>query len=270
MLASFLRKPWLFLLLLPLLTAQSPADLFTKAPPEVDAALRARIAKFYQAHVDGKPRRAEEIVAEESKDYFYNVRKPQFLSFEISKIEYSKDFTEAKVITLVETYVIVLGFGNKPMKVPVTSLWKIENGQWCWYITDDLINTTPFGKLGNPPGGGAPGKAPMPDIKNAPGVATITQQVKADKLVAELKAAESSSDQITIHNGMPGTVTLELRGPTRPGLEIKVDRTEIPAGENAVVSFHFEPVQNVPTRPAHVDVAIQPLNITIPLRVTFK
>ena len=69
---------------------------------------------------------------------------------------------------------------------------------------------------------------------------------------------------------MPGTVTLELRGPTRPGLEIKVDRTEIPAGENAVVSFHFEPGQNVPTRATRVDVAIQPLNIIITLRVTFK
>jgi len=250
--------------------AQKPADLFAKAPPEVDAALRARISKFYQAHVDGKPRRAEELVAEESKDYFYNVRKPEFLSFEISKIEYAKDFTEAKVITLVETYVIVLGFGNKPMKVPVTSLWKIENGQWCWYITDDLINTTPFGKLGNPPGTDANGKARLPDIKNAPDVAAVSQQVKADKLVAELKARESSSDQVTIHNGMPGYVTLELRGPTRPGLEIKVDRTEIPAGENAVVSFHFEPGQNVPTKQAHVDVAIQPLNTVITLRVTFK
>jgi hypothetical protein len=269
MLASFPWKSGPLLLLLQLAMAQSPADLFTKAPPEVDAALRSRIAKFYQAHVDGKPRHAEEVVAEDSKDYFYNIRKPQFLSFQISKIEYSKDFTEAKVITLVETYVVVLGFGNKPMKVPVTSLWKIENGQWCWYVTEDLINTTPFGRMGNPPGGGG-SNAPMPDTKNAPSVAAISQQVKADKLMAVLKAGESSSDQVTIHNGMPGTVTLELRGPTRPGLEIKVDRAEIPAGENAVVSFHFEPGQNVPTRPTHVDVAIQPLNTIIPLRVTFK
>ena len=270
MLASFLRKSSPFLLLLPFAMAQNPADLFAKAPPEVDAALRARIAKFYQAHVDGKPRRAEEVVAEESKDYFYNIRKPQFLGFEVSKIEYSKDFTEAKVITLVETYVIVLGFGNKPMKVPVTSLWKIENGQWCWYITDDLINTTPFGKMGNPPGSDGKNNAPLPDIKNAPDVAAVSQQVKADKLVAELKAGGSSSDQITIHNGMPGAITLALDGPTRPGLEIKVDRTEVPAGEKAVVSFHYDPRPNVPTRAAHVNVAIQPLNAVITLRVIFK
>src|SRR3984893_18862048 len=106
-------------ILLPLLVsalAQTPADLFAKAPPDVDEALRARISKFYQAHVDGKPRRAEEMVAEDSKDYFYGRKKPKSLSFEIGKIEYSKDFTEARAIVVVETYVPVLGFGNKPMK----------------------------------------------------------------------------------------------------------------------------------------------------------
>jgi hypothetical protein len=137
---------------LPLTLAQSPLDLFSKAPPDVDTALRDRIKIFFQAHVDGKPRRAEEVVAEDSKDFFYNMKKPKFLSYEIHKIDYAKDFTEAKAIIVVETYVPVLGFGSKPMKVPVTTLWKIENGHWYWYITDDLINTTPFGKMGTPPG----------------------------------------------------------------------------------------------------------------------
>jgi hypothetical protein len=46
--------------------AQQPAELFSKAPPTVDAALRARISKFYQLHVESKFRQAEALVAEDT------------------------------------------------------------------------------------------------------------------------------------------------------------------------------------------------------------
>ena len=52
-----------------------PTDIFEKAPPEVDNALRERVSKFFQAHVDGKFRLAEEVIAEDSKDFFYNMEK---------------------------------------------------------------------------------------------------------------------------------------------------------------------------------------------------
>lgn len=42
------------------------------ASPEVNQALRARIAEFYQEQVGGKFRHAEALVAEETKDYFYS------------------------------------------------------------------------------------------------------------------------------------------------------------------------------------------------------
>ena len=121
--------------------AQNAADVFAKAPPDVDDALRARIAKFYQAQVDGKARRAEEIVAEDSKDFFYNMAKPKFLGFEIRDITYSDNFTKAKVTMVMEMYLMMPGFEGKPMKVPGSTLWKIENGQWCWYIDPDVLNT---------------------------------------------------------------------------------------------------------------------------------
>jgi len=37
---------------------QQPADLFTKAPPAIDEALRDRISKYFQLQVDGNPRLA--------------------------------------------------------------------------------------------------------------------------------------------------------------------------------------------------------------------
>jgi hypothetical protein len=69
---------------------------------------------------------------------------------------------------------------------------------------------------------------------------------------------------------MPGVVTLALRVPAIPGLEIKADRTQVPANESAVVSFHFNPGTTVPKGPVRVEVLVQPTNTIIPLQVTFK
>ncbi len=245
--------------------AQTAAEVFAKAPPEVEDALRARITKFYQLQVDGKGRQAEELVAEDSKDFFYNIAKPKFLSFEIRDITYSDNFTKAKAMIVVEMYVMMPGFEGKPMKVPGSSLWKLDNGQWCWYITQDILETTPFGKM-KP--GGAPGG--LPDQKNAPTVASLAKQVQADKLRAALMAiGPASSDQITIHNSMPGSVRIELRYADVRGLEIKADRTEIPAGENALVSFRYVPGHGYPPRTLNVDCAVEPINTVLHFLVTF-
>ena len=110
----------------------------------------------------------------------------------------------------------------------------------------------------------------LPDITNTPNPETLWRQVKPDRSTVELKASAPSSAQITIHNGMPGSVTLELRKPPIPGLEVKLDRTQIPAGEKAVVSFHYEPTKNVPHEAVRVDVVVQPTNAMFPLQITFK
>src|SRR5260370_24279308 len=73
-------------------------SLFDKAPPDVDEALRARITGFYQAHVDKKFRQADQFVAEDTKDFYYESNKPAYLSFNIGKITYSENFTKAKAI----------------------------------------------------------------------------------------------------------------------------------------------------------------------------
>jgi len=266
---SWLLKTAPIFLLAPYAVAQNAAGIFAKAPPDVDGALRARITRFYQLQVEGKGRQAEEIVAEDSKDFFYNMAKPKFLSFEIRDITYSDNFTKAKAMVVVEMYVPMPGFEGKPMKVPGSTLWKIENGQWCWYVDQDAVKTTPFGKM-TASGGPSPAGA-LPDAKSAPTPAMLAQQVSADKLKAELKAGGGvSSDQITIHNAMPGTVRIELRHADVRGLEIKADRAEIPAGENAVVSFRYVPGQGYPPRTLNVEVGVEPINTTLRFLVMFN
>ena len=71
-----------------------PTDVFEKAPPQIDDALRENVAKFFKAHVDGKFRQAEEVIAEDSKDFFYNMEKQRYFSFEIVRINYSRKLHE--------------------------------------------------------------------------------------------------------------------------------------------------------------------------------
>src|SRR5262245_19462395 len=97
----------LFVILAAALLAQAPADLFNKPPVEVDAALRARIDEFYGYHVIQQFRLAEALVAEDTKDFFYSHNKPLYLSFQISRIEYSKDFTKAKATVIGEQFVMM-------------------------------------------------------------------------------------------------------------------------------------------------------------------
>lgn len=148
---------------------QQPADLFTKAPPAIDEALRDRISKFFQLQVDGKPRQAEQYVAEESKDYYYEMQKPKYLSFEIRSISYSDEFTKAKAMIAVEMIVNMPGFQNKPMKIPFMTWWKVADGQWFWYVDPDASRITPFGKM-NP--GASKSDAPQaggpPDMSKTP------------------------------------------------------------------------------------------------------
>jgi len=171
-------------------------------------------------------------------------------------------------MVVVEMYVKMPGFEGKPMKVPGSSQWKIENGEWCWYVDPDVLATTPFGKMkASDPAKSSGG---LPDLSSAPTPAQLAKQVKADKLMATLNALTASSDKITIHNAMSGQVRIELRHADVRGLEIKADRTEIPAGEDAVLNFHYHPGAGHPPHTLHLEVAVEPLNTLLRMIVVFN
>ncbi len=250
---------------------QQPADLFSKAPPAIDEALRDRISKFFQLQVDGKPRQAEQYVAEDSKDYYYEMQKPRYLGFEIRSISYSDEFTKAKAMVAVEMIVNMPGFQNKPMKIPFMTWWKVADGQWSWYVEPDTSRITPFGKM-NPGASKSDGTQAggPPDMSKTPDILSLWKQVRADKQDVQLKAHEASSDQVTISSQLPGMASLQLQSPDVPGLVVKLDRTGLKAGEKAVLSFDFKPGKNAPRSPLAVNVLVQPINSVISVRVVFQ
>ncbi len=203
--------------------------------PSVDAALRARLQEFFDLHVKGQFRKAEELVAEESKDYFYTHNKPKYLSCEFTRIDYLEHFTKANALMLCEQYIMVPGFSQHPMKVPTPSTWKLEHGKWYWYVDQDALRMTPAGKMtaGPFPASGAP--APPPPGSVPISADFVFKQIQLDKDAVSLKAGESA--EVTISNSAPGPMTVSLPK-ALPGVEAKLDKVIIPAAGKAVLTLH--------------------------------
>jgi len=244
------------------LAQETAADLFNKPPADVDRALRARINEFYQDHVNGEFRKAEALVAEDTRDYFYTGNKPHYLSFEVVSIKYSDDYHKAEALVKCEQRVVLPGFDGRPMKFPIPSFWKVENGDWYWYVDKGRMNDTPWGRM-------TPG--PYPDEAGKPGalptIATSVQQfygmVKADK--NEVKLAPGASAEVTVSNASPGPITLAARSAT-PGIEVHIDRPQVKASDHAVVTIHA----GDSATSGSVEVRVQPTGQVITIKTTVQ
>lgn len=245
-----------------LFAQQEAADLFRKAPPDVDSALRDRVTKFYQAHVDGKPRLAEQYVAEDTKDFFYDSNKPKYLSFEIRKIDYSADFTQATVTMFCEQNVLMPGFAGSH-KIPHASYWKLDEGKWAWYVDKKILYKTPFGDA--TPGPGKGGSLPAPFSVNA--VQELQARVKSDRERVLLKSGRD--EVVGVANGLEGSVTLSLEHQPIEGFEASLDRAVLKSGEKAVVTLS---AKKSPPKPMGivVNIRVQPLNKVIPIAIVWQ
>jgi hypothetical protein len=239
-----------------------PNDPFKPKPPaDVDAALRARVQEFFDLHMKGQFRKAEELVAEDTKDFFYSGNKPKYLSFEISRIDYGPNFTTAKVLVICEQYLLMPGFVDHPMKVPTPSTWKLENGKWYWYVDQDALLNTPFGRM-------TPGPFPNKGAAQPPSLPTIPtsadfllKQVQLDKTAVRLKAGESA--EVTVTNGAPGPMTLSVSA-ALPGLEAKLDKSTLPAGGKATLTLRA----SEGAKSGVLQVRVEPSMQLLPLQIT--
>ena len=242
----------------------SPTAVFEKAPGDVETKLRDRVTKFFQAHVDGKFRAAEQVVAEDSKDAFYNTEKRQYLSFEIASIQYSDNFTKATVITNVELDWVTPRLGKIRVKPPLKSLWKVENGDWYYYLVPQKDWDTPWGRM-------KPGPDPEKQMASRmPSPQALYEQVRLSRAEIKLKSAESSKDSAEIVNSMPGEISLRIENPNPvPGLNISVDRATLKAGEIAKVTFDYNPPDRTPKRSLQVEVRVNPTGQLFTFNLTF-
>jgi len=239
---------------------QSNEPFKPKPPAKVDAALRARVQAFFELHVKGQFRQAEELVAQDTKDFFYKGNKPRYLSFEISRIDYSANFTKAKVTVVCEQYIMMPGFADRPMKVPTPSTWKLEHGKWYWYVDQDALRNTPWGRMkpGESTGkGGAP-----PSLPSIPTSADFLYKlIRLDKTAVQLRAGESA--EVTIASGAPGPVELSVPA-ALPGIDAKLDKGTLPAGGKAILTLHAA----TGAKSGVLNIQVEPTMQQLPIQIT--
>ncbi len=257
-----------FALFTTLAAAQTATNPFDKAPANVEQALRSRVSEFYQDHIESKFRKAEPLVAEDSKDAFYAANKPVLDSFKIGPIYYSDNFKKAKVTVVGKMMINFIGMPAPQMTdVPFPSYWKLERGKWCWYASTDRNPVTPFGKV--QPGSKAASGTPTDPAAafTRMDLATIAKSIEVDRKAIKLPRTTGAEESVSITNHLAGTIQLAFDAPSYPGLEVKLDKTELKQGEKAVVSIKTAEEKNFLTRV--VRVLVNPINQVVDIQVSF-
>jgi hypothetical protein len=248
---------------------QVSSDLLDKAPPHIDQALRARVAAFYQCHVDGKFRQADQFVHEDSKDAFFMADKSQYKGFEIARINYEADFSRAQVVTVVQTDFMMPPAGRIPVTMPLTTLWKLDAGEWWWYVkpvTEGGVGT-PFGDM--KPGAGGDPNSPFSKLQHMPGAGDIRALVRISKTDVKLNCAAGDRDEIVVSNGMPGPIKVYLTADEAAGFKTEVEKPALKAREEGKLIFSCEAAPGLAGKTLSALVAIHPTNQQIPLKIHF-
>jgi hypothetical protein len=251
----------LFLLLAVLSSAQN--NPFNRPPADVDAALRARITEFYQYHVDGEFRKADALVAEDTKDYYFTSAKPHYLSFEISRIDYSDNFTKAKAVIMCEMYIMMPGFADKPTKMPTPSAWKIQDGKWFWYVDQKALRDTPFGPM-------TPGPRSQRLPANAPSLASLA--ISPDFLMSQIKVNKEEIDiwpgdsaELIVANTAPGLMEVKVFA-APDGVDAKLDKSSLQANETTALKIKTSKDSTPGTVTLHVEPTGQVISVLVKLK----
>lgn len=208
------------------------------AQPAAEA-LRDRVKQYYQLMVEKKYRQAEAMVAEDSRDEYYNGKKPDLRAFDILSLDL-QSATTAKATIRAKVLVLMPGAGAQLFDIPSPTYWKLENGVWCWYIPEETKAATPFGKMQNDTtsGAGMDMKGAAPGGIDNPDVGSLLNKITIDRISVVLSAKEPQQ-VVTIANGLPGPLDLTLDPHARSikGIMIEVRPAHLEAGEKATVTI---------------------------------
>lgn len=227
-------------LLLPVMAAMAwaqdapPAAAQSSTDPE--AALRARAQEFFQLQVEKKYRPAEAMVADDTKDLYYDGRKFNISAFTIEKIEMRDSKDHATITIKAKVRKALPGAGIVDFETVTPTLWKVENGEWRYYIDQSAEANSPFGKFnpGKTDGGAATPKAISAQID---AVSSLDNAVQADRKSVNLKAG-GPEETVTITNELPGGVDLDLETTKIEGLKAELEKRHLGANEKTVLHLH--------------------------------
>jgi hypothetical protein len=241
--------------------------------PEIDKALRERAGQFIQYIVDRNYKRAYELVAEETKDWYLSSGKAQYKSFQIEDIEYSKDFQQATVKSKV-TRELDMNGQVRTAEVTISDLWKMEDGKWMWYHDPNVL-VTPFGeiKIDRSKMSANPEPAPVPSDVSPAAVAAAASKlnvsVSVNKREVSFARGKAASDEFVYRNGLNGVVILvaDIVGDYR-SFSVEPKRVQLESGKEVTFKVHYQPSES--SSPATIRLTLEPFEreLHIPIRLS--
>jgi hypothetical protein len=197
------------------------SSFFSQPPAGIDEVLRKRVNDFYQCYVTGEFRKAYQYVADDSKDTYFESEKTRYKAFKIGRIEYSDDYTRAKVMIAAD---IDFKFQGQvfPTTAPFIANWRFENGDWYWYTipraTGDKIDS-PFGPMYV--------RKDKPDAETANQGSTVT--VTAQQAMAQIQALPTVLDPVVSLNSQNSySNSMRIVNPSRKPMKLEVKVKETP------------------------------------------
>jgi len=252
-----------------MLWAQSASDLFNRAPAGVEENVRARVTDYFTFQMDGKFRQAEALVCAAGRDAYYDMEKTRWKSFEIVKVSYEDEFRTAKAVVLLGT-TMNTPHGVLDAKYPYVSTWKLEEGQWCFFIDPVRAATreTPFGTMtagaGDGRGGAGGGFVTQEQV-----LASLQRGIRLIPDIVRLSSYEKSSARVEIVNTLSGVIEVEAVAPPRKGLEMKLANPKVAAGASTFLEFQYEPPDESAKETLEVQVKVAPSGQVLPVKVEF-
>jgi hypothetical protein len=155
--------------------------------------------------------------------------------------------------------------------MPKTTTWKVENGQWVWYIDPEAAKReSPLGRM--MPGAGSPGAAAAPgaagSLPKSPTPDQIRGGVRPNKKSVIL-GPDHPKDEVVFTNGMPGWVTLTLAVPEGTAAAVNFDHRQIAPKQSARLVFEYQPKGAVPQSGSKVLVGVEPIGDTFTIIVRY-
>lgn len=209
-------------------------------PPskQAEQALQLRVKQFYTLITQQKYRAAERFVAPESRETYYTQEKPSIKDFTITGVEWGKGGRQADVNLTSLTNVRRATVGQFQVRVPFASHWKLEGGQWMWYLPVVYTRSTPFGPMKVDENAAKQSgldleamvaKGPKPqDLQNAVRVLPASVSV-ADK--------NGSVGTATVENSLPGVVHIYTQVISTSGVVAELSKKELGLGDKATLTI---------------------------------
>ena len=269
----------------PVNVSPTKATTTSKAPPaKLDNALRLRAKEFLLNQTEGNFRKAFELVADDSKDYYLSLSKQQLLEAEITAIAYSDRFKKAVVKASINGKANLGMAGTRNINSVRVDSWKLDKGKWYWFHDPDvdclpsLIGALPCGShttgpAVDPKAVGSLPKDTKPESVAAAGKTALgTAKATLSRQDIVFTRDQEAAEEVIFHNGYPGFIKVVVMFDRKvEGLAVSEETKMIAANADFPVKVQYTPGSATPASLAII-FSVEPFgtSFTLPIKVLDK